>query len=77
MNKEVYLHVGTHKTGSTSIQYALSSSAKALKINGYRYLESGCLHNLFRERDYSQNLVKRYKKIFLCGRKICLTIASM
>ena len=38
--KTVYLHVGTPKTATTSIQRTLSSNIEILKRNGYHYLEN-------------------------------------
>jgi hypothetical protein len=35
---DLFIHIGTHKTGSTSIQYALSENAQHLKERGYVYI---------------------------------------
>lgn len=37
MIKKIYLHIGLHKTGSSSIQVSLAKSAEFLKQNGYLY----------------------------------------
>ncbi len=40
----IYLHIGTHKTGSTSLQRFLSDNSKALRHHGYE-LYTGCMQN--------------------------------
>lgn len=39
--KNLYLHVGTHKTGSTSIQHWLKENSEKLKSEGYYYPMEG------------------------------------
>lgn len=38
---KIYVHIGTHKTGTTSIQLTLASNEKALRKQGYLYPQSG------------------------------------
>lgn len=45
MTKTVYLHIGTHKTGTTAIQALLSSNEKILKKKGVLYPRSCRLTN--------------------------------
>jgi len=40
--KTIYLHIGTHKTGTTSLQNFLYKNAKLLKKDNYDYLVSNC-----------------------------------
>lgn len=40
--KRVLLHIGAHKTGSTSLQWALSKSASVLAARGILYPKTGC-----------------------------------
>jgi len=42
--KKILLHVGTHKTGSTSIQQTLFNNRDILKANNIHYLEFGSNH---------------------------------
>lgn len=39
--KTIYLHIGTHKTGTTTLQHFLSRASPALKEQGILYPESG------------------------------------
>ena len=41
MRKIIFIHVGTHKTGTTSIQYFLQANAEKLKDCGIRVARSG------------------------------------
>lgn len=45
MKKTIYLHVGTHKTGTTFLQNFLSKNYEALKEQGFDYLISNCIWN--------------------------------
>lgn len=40
--KKIYLHIGTHKTGSTAIQMFMARNRRALRESGIHYLENGC-----------------------------------
>ncbi|WP_141249606.1 hypothetical protein [Sphingobium sp. D43FB] len=42
MSKRIFVHIGYHKTGSTSIQVALSGARDRLEENGFLYPEVGC-----------------------------------
>jgi hypothetical protein len=44
--RRCFLHIGTHKTGTTSIQHVLSRSGSALAEKGYFYPRSGRLEEL-------------------------------
>ena len=44
--RRCFLHIGTHKTGTTSIQHLLSRSSSALAEKGYFYPQSGRLEEL-------------------------------
>jgi len=43
MKKTIYLHVGTHKTGTTSIQRFLYANSKFLNLEGFDYLVGNCV----------------------------------
>jgi hypothetical protein len=43
MKKTIYLHVGSHKTGTTFLQNFLSKNYEALKEQGFDYLISNCI----------------------------------
>ncbi|MEL7342883.1 MAG: hypothetical protein AAGM67_20530, partial [Bacteroidota bacterium] len=43
MPKTLYLHIGTHKTGSTAIQQTLANNRTLLLNNGYLYPESATI----------------------------------
>lgn len=42
MKKTLYLHIGLHKTASTTIQRGLSENREKLRKNGYLVPEKGC-----------------------------------
>ncbi|MDV6344296.1 hypothetical protein [Nitrosomonas sp. Is37] len=42
MNKQLYLHIGTHKTGTTALQHYLSHNRDVLETTGWLYPRSGC-----------------------------------
>jgi hypothetical protein len=44
MKKNLYLHIGTHKTGSTSIQHFLKDNTSILKSHGYYYPTEGAYY---------------------------------
>ncbi|WP_319568282.1 hypothetical protein [Cohaesibacter marisflavi] len=41
MNKKIVVHIGTYKTGTSSIQYAMAQSRDKLKQQKIHYLETG------------------------------------
>lgn len=43
--KKIYIHVGTHKTGSTALQVFLTQNRNVLKDMGYVYPTIGCPEN--------------------------------
>jgi hypothetical protein len=43
--KTVFIHIGAHKTGTTAIQYFLSSNREVLKQKGYLYPGDGIAHH--------------------------------
>lgn len=43
MRKQIYLHIGTHKTGTTSIQNFLFKNSFKLKQQGFDYLVKNCV----------------------------------
>jgi len=52
--KNLYLHIGTHKTGSTSIQYLLKENSEKLKSEDYYYPMEG---SYFYPPEASQSLL--------------------
>lgn len=42
MNKQLYLHIGTHKTGTTALQHYLNYNRDVLEAVGWLYPQSGC-----------------------------------
>lgn len=71
--KEVIIHAGLHKTGSTSIQHSLFYNQQILNRNGYRLLDvempdgkklknhSSAIINLFRDNPEDHYLNKKFK----------------
>lgn len=60
MNKTLFIHIGSHKTGSSSIQSFLASSSKYLKENSFIYPISGRSGIAHHELAQSLNLHKNY-----------------
>ena len=68
----LYLHVGTHKTGTSTIQQSLRDSRAALREEGIAYLEPSFQDikagDVMRAKNFDQNLVKKlsneFKKAF-------------
>lgn len=71
--KEVIIHAGLHKTGSTSIQRTLFYNQQILKRNGYQFLNietpdgkklknhSNVIINLFRDNPEDHYINKKFK----------------
>ena len=66
MTETVYIHIGAHKTGSSSIQQSFFKSAGALKEHGVEYFplsanHSAAIYSFFSEnrKNYHVNLKKR------------------
>ncbi len=58
---DIYIHIGTHKTGSSTIQHALRDASQA---NGVNWIYSGTtrtIKDLMRAKQYDNALVKRLK----------------
>lgn len=45
MKKKLYLHIGQHKTGTTSVQMGLGNSRKPLRAQGYCYPKTGIVYS--------------------------------
>lgn len=61
--KDIYIHIGTHKTGTTTIQDALCHSTKTSITEGWKYLKSpnSTKHFMSAEK-YDSVLVNKFKK---------------
>lgn len=43
MTKSIYIHIGPHKTGTTTLQFSLFLNKDKLKKNGILYPDSGII----------------------------------
>ena len=59
MKKEIFLHIGTHKTGTTSLQYYLDKHSEELLKKGIYYPRTGWYHHSQHELAFS--LQKMFK----------------
>ncbi|HOV06683.1 MAG TPA: hypothetical protein PLV27_05435 [Anaerolineaceae bacterium] len=67
MTKSIYIHIGPHKTGTSTIQYSLSQNRQQLQDRGILYPISGTLpgkptgqHNLAWELTADERFTKRF-----------------
>lgn len=59
--KDIYIHVGTHKTGSTTIQHALRATSSAKAEEGWIYSgTSATMKEIMRANQYDKKLVQRF-----------------
>ena len=60
---DIYIHIGTHKTGSSTIQSALRSTSKAHPEEGWRYarLTTATATEIMQTKLYDEKLVRRFK----------------
>jgi len=58
MNKTLYIHIGTGKTGTTALQEFLHINSEALLINGVNYCQSGRTNNNHHLLCYNSNREK-------------------
>jgi len=59
----LYLHIGTHKTGSTAIQKALQHNRHLLKKDGFIYLPlPGCVRSLASSRELDKKFTHSFKE---------------
>lgn len=60
--KEIYIHIGTHKTGTTCIQKELSTYDKESISEGWKYIKSPrCTKNFMTSTQYDITLVNKFK----------------
>ncbi len=66
MSSKLYLHIGTHKTGTTTIQHALRSTSRAAsEREGWSYIKtSQSVKKLMRAEQYDKEIVKELEKEF-------------
>ena len=59
---DIYIHIGTHRTGSTTIQHALRYTAGAYAEEGWVYSEGGnaTAKDIMRANQYDKTLVQRF-----------------
>ncbi|KGF72921.1 hypothetical protein DO97_04290 [Neosynechococcus sphagnicola sy1] len=62
--KTLFLHIGTHKTGTTALQQILSFNREALEVDGWLYPRAGCPESNFGHHDAAWGLIKAKKKPF-------------
>lgn len=78
MNKTLYLHIGLHKTGTTSIQRALVKNKELLNKYGFDFLkplygyefEEGTIRWWFKEKETNKITLERLPKLFEQTNKI-------
>ena len=59
---DIYIHVGTHKTGSTTIQHALRDTSRANPEEGWIYSGTTAIaKEIMRAKQYDKTLVQRFK----------------
>lgn len=58
---DIYIHIGTHKTGSTTIQHALKNTSQAESVNWIYSGFTKTLGDLMKAMQYDNALVKRLK----------------
>lgn len=61
------IHIGTHKTGSSTIQHAIRSSSEAMVSEGWRHIPApaGILRQMMVASQYSQALADSLRKYLL------------
>ena len=60
--KEIYIHIGTHKTGTTSIQKVLSTYERKSINEEWKYIKSPrCTKNFMTSTQYDITLVNKFK----------------
>jgi hypothetical protein len=64
VRKQIVIHVGTHKTGTTTIQDFLRANRRWFRTEGYLYIGSPLLFKMFKNRSYNSDLVSECKKTF-------------
>lgn len=64
MKKTIYLHVGMHKTGSTTIQYFLYDNKDTLLLHDFDYLTDNCVEKAHQPLGWSfhgvQSAIEKY-----------------
>ena len=59
---DIYIHVGTHKTGSTTIQQALGATTESSLIEGWRHIGTPrTAKDFMRAEKYDKILVRRFR----------------
>ncbi|WP_299007966.1 hypothetical protein [uncultured Shewanella sp.] len=60
---KLYIHIGSHKTGSTTIQHGLKEKSKDGMKEGWRYVKTPkCVKQLMWAHEYNTTLVDNFKK---------------
>ncbi len=60
----LYLHIGTHKTGTSAIQYVLRNNNKILRKHGLVYLKTS-KKKIRSLTEYKPSVVKSFRKKIL------------
>jgi hypothetical protein len=63
--KTVFVHIGTHKTGSTSLKVSLRKSKKYLNSQGLNYLETDWSYDLMKKNELDTEVLEHIRKAFL------------
>ena len=64
MKRKIFIHIGTHKTGSTSIKSALRQSKKVLKKHKLRYIETHWSYEIMRDEEVDFQKLKTIRDSF-------------
>lgn len=60
---KLYIHIGSHKTGSTTIQHALKEKSESGLKEGWRYVKTPkCVKELMVVNEYNSTIVNNFKK---------------
>lgn len=59
MRKQLYLHIGPHKTGTTSLQYYLNHNRANLSGRGWLYPKSGCPKTNYGHHEVARSFLGR------------------
>jgi len=75
MSKTLILHIGTHKTGTSSIQYSLLRNSNLLQKNSIRYVPLHRYRNILKDLAQEQIDLKKFQK-FACDPLSALLLSA-
>lgn len=77
LRKNLYIHIGLHKTGSTTLQHFLKINKNVLKKLGYLYAETGLVYSGHHNFSWNLKNDSRFKEQYGCFDKLQLEIDSI